>query len=65
LDTHRDIYKRLGIFHFFTYLFLRWLPQKLEVLLTNIDHTDRRVLADKADHLVDLFLHPERFLHTS
>jgi hypothetical protein len=36
---------------FFTYLFLHRLPRELRVLLTDIDHTDRRVLADKADQL--------------
>ncbi len=36
---------------FFTYLFLHWLPRELRVLLTDVDHNDRRLLSERADQL--------------
>jgi hypothetical protein len=33
------------------YLFLHRLPRELWVLLTEVDHSDGRVLVDKADQL--------------
>jgi hypothetical protein len=36
---------------FFRYLFLHRLPRELRVLLSDVDGTDRRVLAERADHL--------------
>jgi hypothetical protein len=35
----------------FTYLFLHRLPRELRVLLTNVDHADRRLLVDRVDQL--------------
>ncbi len=40
---------------FFTYRFLHWLLWELQVLVTDIDHMDRRVLVDKADQLRDYY----------
>jgi hypothetical protein len=36
---------------FFTYLFLHHLPRELQVLLTDVDHNDRRLLSERADQL--------------
>ncbi len=36
---------------FFTYLFLHRLPRELRVLLTDVDHNDRRLLSERADQL--------------
>jgi hypothetical protein len=36
---------------FFTYLFLHRLPRELRVLLTDVDHADRRLLSERADQL--------------
>ena len=36
---------------FFRYLFLHRLPRELRVLLSDVDGTDHRVLAERADHL--------------
>jgi hypothetical protein len=36
---------------FFTYLFLHRLPRELRVLLTDVDHHDRRLLSERADQL--------------
>jgi hypothetical protein len=36
---------------FFTYLFLHRLPRELCVLLTDVDHNDRRLLSERADQL--------------
>ena len=36
---------------FLTFIFLHRLPRELRVLLSEVDHADRRGLAEKADHL--------------
>jgi hypothetical protein len=36
---------------FFTYLFLHRLPRELRVLLTDVDHNDRRLLSERVDQL--------------
>jgi hypothetical protein len=45
---------------FFTYAFLHRLPRELRVLLTDVDHNDRRALALRAD---DLWAHNARSAH--
>jgi hypothetical protein len=47
---------------FFTYCFLHRLPRELRVLLTDVDHNDRRALSLKAD---DLWAHSARNAHDS
>jgi hypothetical protein len=47
---------------FFTYCFLHRLPRELRVLLTDVDHTDRRALSLRAD---DLWAHSARSAHDS
>ena len=36
---------------YLTFIFLHRLPRELRVLLSEVDHADRRALAEKADHL--------------
>jgi hypothetical protein len=47
---------------FFVYFFLHRLPRELRVLLTDVDHQDRRALALRAD---DLWAHNVRGVHDS
>jgi uncharacterized membrane protein YgcG len=45
---------------FFTYCFLQRLPRELRVLLSDVDHADRRALAIRADQL---WAHNSRYDH--
>jgi hypothetical protein len=45
---------------FFTYCFLHRLPREIRVLLSDVDHADRRALAVKADQL---WAHNSRYSH--
>jgi hypothetical protein len=45
---------------FFTYCFLHRLPREIRIMLTDVDHTDRRALAVRADQI---WAHNARYPH--